>query len=169
MAELFTQLGINWGALLAQTFNFLIVLVVLTIFVYKPLIRLVEERRKRIEEGLQKADEAEERLNAIDRLQETRMAEVEKQATQKIKDAEKIAQEQGARLAKEAEVKAESIVAEASDVTERVRAQGLATVHAEAASLVKEALMQTVKLDPTNINEKLIQEAVNALKKQHAV
>lgn len=171
MTELFTQLGINWGALLAQTFNFLVVLVVLTVFVYRPLIRLVDARRARIEEGLAKADEADERLSAIDRLHGERMADAEREATQKIKDAEKVATEHGARLSKDAETKAESIITEAHAVAERVREQGLTTVHAEAVGLVRQALMETVRLDPSQVNEKLITQAVDTLRthKTHAV
>ena len=52
MQELFHSLGIDWKLLLAQGTNFLVVLIVLTFVLWKPLIRVLNERRKKIEAGL---------------------------------------------------------------------------------------------------------------------
>src|SRR3989339_692771 len=54
--ELLFQLGINWKLFLSQVVNFFILLLVLTFFVYKPLIRIIKERSKKIKEGLEKAE-----------------------------------------------------------------------------------------------------------------
>ena len=60
MNELFSQLGIDPKLLLAQGVNFVILLVVLTKFVYKPLMKMVEERRKKIELGIKGGEKAEQ-------------------------------------------------------------------------------------------------------------
>ena len=52
--QLLSQLGIDWKLFLSQAVNFFILLLVLTFFVYKPLIKIVKERNKRIKEGLGK-------------------------------------------------------------------------------------------------------------------
>lgn len=52
MAELFENLGINWKLLLAQAVNFLLVLWVLNKFVFKRLLKFLEERRDKIAKGL---------------------------------------------------------------------------------------------------------------------
>ena len=59
MSELFSQLGIDWKLLLAQGVNFVILLVVLTKFVYKPLMKMVEARRQKIELGIRGGEMAE--------------------------------------------------------------------------------------------------------------
>ena len=50
--ELLTKLGINWQLLLAQIVNFLIVLGVLGIFVYKPILNLLDARSERIRKSM---------------------------------------------------------------------------------------------------------------------
>ena len=59
MQQLLDNLGINWELLLSQAVNFALLLIVLRIFVYKPVLKLLRDRRERIEGGLIKADEAE--------------------------------------------------------------------------------------------------------------
>jgi len=56
------SLGINLPSLLAQIINFTILLVVLYLLAYKPLLKILDERRRRIQEGLESAEQAKERL-----------------------------------------------------------------------------------------------------------
>src|SRR3990172_3790661 len=56
-------LGFNLPALVAQLINFTLLLVLFSVFLYKPLMRVMDERRKRIEEGLEASDEAKRRLS----------------------------------------------------------------------------------------------------------
>ena len=48
-------LGINLGYLFVQIFNFLIVVVVLRAWVYKPVVGLLQKRRETIAQGLEDA------------------------------------------------------------------------------------------------------------------
>ena len=68
MQQLFAQLGIDWHLLLSQAVNFFLLLVVLRLFVYTPLLKLLHDRRARIEEGLTKADEADKRLVEVEEI-----------------------------------------------------------------------------------------------------
>lgn len=60
--EVFKSFGIQPVLLLAQIVNFLIILVLLRKFFYAPITKALEDRKKRIEEGLKNADEIEARL-----------------------------------------------------------------------------------------------------------
>jgi F-type H+-transporting ATPase subunit b len=55
-------LGINLPSLLAQLINFTILLVVLYLLAYKPLLKYLDERRRRIQEGLEASEQAKQRL-----------------------------------------------------------------------------------------------------------
>ena len=66
--QLLFQLGIDWKLFLSQTVNFFILLIVLTFFVYKPLIKIIKERNQKIKEGLDKAEEADIRLKEVDNI-----------------------------------------------------------------------------------------------------
>src|SRR3989344_4140632 len=83
MQELFSNLGIDGRLLLAQAVNFLLVLWLLNKFVFKKVLAHLEERRNKIEQGL----ELTERANReIERIDEARHRELEKART----EAEKI-------------------------------------------------------------------------------
>ena len=95
MAELFSNLGIDGRLLLAQAVNFLLVLWLLNKFVFKKVLSHLEERRNKIEQGL----ELTERANReIERIDEARHRELEKART----EAEKIlADARSSAIAKE--------------------------------------------------------------------
>ena len=63
--EILNQFGINPILLLAQVVNFLILLFILKRFLYKPILRVLEERKRKIEESLKNSEEIEKRLNEI--------------------------------------------------------------------------------------------------------
>jgi F-type H+-transporting ATPase subunit b len=55
-----TDLGINLPSLIAYVINFVILLGILSIFAYKPLLRVLDQRSERIRESLEAADRARE-------------------------------------------------------------------------------------------------------------
>lgn len=59
MQEILHVFGINWKLFTAQAVNFGIVLFVLTFVLYKPMIRILEERQERIKKGVEDARAAE--------------------------------------------------------------------------------------------------------------
>ena len=60
--EILKNFGIQPILLLAQIVNFTIILFVLKKFFYRPITKVLEDRKKRIEESLKNADEIEARL-----------------------------------------------------------------------------------------------------------
>lgn len=63
--EIFKQFGINPLLLAAQIVNFFLLLFILKRFLYKPILKVLEERKKKIEDSLKNAEEIEKRLNEI--------------------------------------------------------------------------------------------------------
>ena len=56
MSEALTALGINLPQLIAQIVNFTILLVVLRLVLYKPILKMLDDRKARISEGLNAAE-----------------------------------------------------------------------------------------------------------------
>jgi F-type H+-transporting ATPase subunit b len=164
MAGLLGALGVDWKLLLAQGVNFFVVLLVLTIFVYRPLLRIMVERRKRIEEGLRGADEAEKRLQEIDTLKRETLTKAEKEALMLVSKAEEEARGRGSELVGAAERKASEVLAEAAKTAERKKQEELDVLLKEASAIVKAALVKTVELDPTKVDEALIRRATDAVR-----
>ena len=80
MSELFSQLGIDWRLLLSQAVNFLLLLIVLRIFAYQPILKLLKDRRAKIEDGLTKAKEADTRLGEIAQMTKEKMRAADAEA-----------------------------------------------------------------------------------------
>ncbi|MEK7137899.1 MAG: hypothetical protein AAB787_00165 [Patescibacteria group bacterium] len=166
MQELVHQLGIDWKLLLSQGVNFLILLTVLTFLVYKPLSKLMEERRKKIEFGLMGAEEAERRLKEIDQEKAEKLAEADRNALKVVGEAEKRGRSRFDEILKTAEGKAEEVMAEAARVAEHKKQEELNRLTEKANALIKEAIIKTVELDPKHIDEKLITQAALIIKEK---
>jgi F-type H+-transporting ATPase subunit b len=164
--ELLTQLGINWKLFLSQAVNFFILLLVLTVFVYKPLMNVLKERAKKIKEGLEKAEEADVRLKEIDDIGKEKIKEAEKKGIEIIKATE----EKAKILDKENQEKADKKQKEVNELLKQSFAkqqeEAKNKVLAEAGELVKKAIIKTVELSPNEIDEKLIAKAVSEIKNE---
>jgi F-type H+-transporting ATPase subunit b len=166
MSQLLSQLGIDWKLLIAQAVNFFLLLIILKMFVYGPLTKMLHERRARIEEGLAKAKEADERLRDINHLAVQKIKDAEAEGVKIIAKVEVTAKEHEAMLmAKAKEHEAAAILA----AEERARARDAEAhkaLEAEAAMLVKQAIVKTVELSPDAVDEALVSRALKDM--QHA-
>ena len=64
--EIFEKLGIDVKLVIAQLVNFFILLYVLKRFAYKPVLKILEDRERKIEKGLKDAQSAEKRLHEME-------------------------------------------------------------------------------------------------------
>lgn len=127
--DIFNQFGVKPVLLTAQVVNFLILLFILKRFLYKPVLKVLEERKKRIEESLKNAQEIEERLL---RTQE----ESDKIIAKTLKEAQKIldqTNEQAAQILEGANKTAEQILLKATEDGKKI------------VELQKEMLMRQVR------------------------
>ena len=60
--DFFHRFGIDWWRFGTTTVNFLIVMWVLYRFAYKPILQMLEERKKRIAESLAQAEQIKQEL-----------------------------------------------------------------------------------------------------------
>jgi F-type H+-transporting ATPase subunit b len=105
------QLGIEPNLLLAQIVNFLIILLVLSKLLYKPILHMLEKRKKEIAEGLA--------------------------LTEKMKGEEEKMKAKEEKLLGEARREARNIVEAGEKEAEEVKKEILAKARAEAAVIVE--------------------------------
>jgi F-type H+-transporting ATPase subunit b len=166
MKELIEALGIDWKLLLAQTFNFLVVLIILRVFVYDQILKVLKERKKKIEEGIIKSEEAEKRLKEIENLKLEKIKEAEKEAKELFLDSEKKAREVEEQMLLKAKEKESEILAQAEIISQNKIKESESLAYQNLKSLLKASMLQLLKLKPEVIDEVLISEAVESLKKQ---
>lgn len=158
-ASLFAQLGIDWKLLLSQVVNFAILLAVLTQFVYKPLLKVIKKRNERIQEGLDKANEADIRLKEVDKIASLHLKKADEESIAIIKSTHERARLLEESLIKIAEDKQQHLLIIAQAQYEKQQEESRSKVLGEAVALVKRLVVKTVGLEPEAIDESLIQKA----------
>lgn len=144
-------LGINLGYLLVQIFNFIIVFVVLLAFAYKPILSLLDQRRKMIAQGLEDAKiAAEARENAEQEAKEI-ISKAQAEAAEKVREASERAETAGKEIIAEAEADADKIRRDAEVDAQQDRDKILADVRGQIAAL---AMAATQKLVGDSLDEK---------------
>lgn len=164
MESLLNNLGLDWKLLLSQAANFLIVLVVLRLTVYKPLLKLMRERRERIEGGLEKAKEADKRLAEMGELQKEKVREAEHKGLQIVKSAEERARAKEKQMLEEAAAKEAEMMKRAKEKADAQGTEAMRKVEAEAVTLVKRILVTSVQMKPEAVDEALIKKAAETVK-----
>ena len=141
-------LGINLGFLLIQILNFLILVIVLYAWAYKPILKLLEDRKQRIAQGLEDARIAAEARANAERDAEKIVAEAQAQAAQRVREATERAEQAAADVRTTAEAEAtrikqaaaEDAMLERNRVLGDLRSQVAALSMAAANKLIGEAL-----------------------------
>ncbi len=142
------KLGINLGFLIFQILNFTVLMILLGIWAYKPVVNMLENRKKKIAQSLEDARvAAEARANAEKEAQNI-LAQAQAEATQKVREATERAEtsarevmaESGAEITKEREAALAEVALERERILSDVRGQIAALAMAATQKLVGHAL-----------------------------
>src|SRR5438552_3260760 len=79
--------GVDWPHLIAQMFSFLIVAGALTLFAYKPILNVLDERRSRIAESLANAERIKQELARTEAARQEVLNQTNLQANKLIEEA----------------------------------------------------------------------------------
>ncbi len=164
MSSLFSNLGINWMLLLAQIINFAILFVVLTKFLYKPILKMLADRKNRITEDLEKSKNLEIRIHEAESAQEEILASARHEGEKIIKQSEKNANEIKNAVIKEASSESEKIIRDAKKQIEDDRQKTIGELKKEIGSLVSLSVEKALgDVADKNIQNKLVEQAVKKL------
>src|SRR3954447_5001765 len=105
--------GFDWKIFFSQVISFIIVALVLRRFAYKPILKVLEERRQRIAEGLLNADKIKQQLAEAEQRYQEILAKGNQEAQKMIDEARASAGVIAERKQQEAIVAAEQILAKA--------------------------------------------------------
>ncbi len=108
--ELFNALGINGKILLAQFINFAVLVFVLWRFAYNPILKFLEDRRKKIEDGVKNSELAVTKLAEIAEKEKEVIVQAKKEALEIINGAKENAEKKGVELVKIAQEEASIIL-----------------------------------------------------------
>ena len=157
-------LGINWKLLLAQLVNVGIVIFVLTKWVFKPLMKLMDERSKRIDDGLKHAKEADLRLKQAKDKEAELMAEARAEARTIVDAAVAKGEKERAQRVDRSKQEIDAQVEDAKGKIGQERVEALEAVRREVGELV---MLATGKVTSGAVDEtaqrKYLEQALSDL------
>lgn len=158
-------LGINLGFFIFQVLNFLVVMVLLYAFGFKPIVGMLENRKQKIAQSLEDARVASEsRFKAEDEARQILM-KAQAEATQRVREASDRADSTAKNILSQAEAEAAKAREAALDESTQERDRILADMRGQVAALAMAAAQKLVgeALDEKR-QHKLIDEFFSGVK-----
>jgi F-type H+-transporting ATPase subunit b len=128
--------GVDWPHFIAQVISFSIVAFLLHKFAYKPILKVLEERRQRIAEGLANADKIKAELARTESARQEVINQANVQAQRLIEEARAAAARVKEQETQKAIATATDIVEKARQATQAEHARMLADLRREVGRLV---------------------------------
>ncbi len=129
------DLGLNLPSLIAFLVNFVILLVILYVFAYKPILRTMDQRSDKIREGLEAAETAREEMARSQADTQRALNEARLEGQKLIEQAREVAERFREEERDRAQREAEAIIARAREDIARERDAAIQEVRAHFADL----------------------------------
>lgn len=154
-------LGINLGYLLSQIVNFVLLLVILRMILYKPIVNMLDRRREKITTDLQEADKARSQAEAARQEYEKQLDEAREERRSIVAQATEQAEKMKEDILAEARAEAQEVVAKTEEDVEALRRQTLVGAQDQIVDLAMAAAGKVVgeSLDE-QAHRRLIQEFI---------
>jgi F-type H+-transporting ATPase subunit b len=123
------------ATLVVQLLTFLLTLLVLYRVAWGPVLKALEARQKRIQEGLEAAQKAQEERAAAERAYAERLAEARQEAQRLLDQATRMAETLRQELEQKARQQANQIIEQARGEIERERLRALQDLRRQVADL----------------------------------
>jgi F-type H+-transporting ATPase subunit b len=129
------ELGINWPILITQIVTFIILLVLLRLFAYKPVMRMMDERSKRIRESMDQAESVKQASIHAGEQVNKQLEEASREGQERIARAVKAGEDVKQKAQAEAKHEAEALIERARGEIRQERDDAIGEVRREFADL----------------------------------
>jgi F-type H+-transporting ATPase subunit b len=143
--EFFNQFGVDLPKLIFQVINFLILLYLLNRFLFKPVLRLLDEREARIRKGLEDAEAAARDRQLAEAEREAAVTEARKEAQSMLARANKIAEDTRSEILGDARSEADKVVERAREEITSEKERAMAELRTHVANLALDAAGKLVR------------------------
>lgn len=165
MEEFVTHFGIDAKLLLAQIINFSVVLIILRKFAYKPILKMLHDRKVAIEQGIEMRSQAEKNLRESDEMRNRTLQKANVDALAIVTQAEQLGKTRQDEMVKETDKKVEGIITDARRVIDREKSKMNSEVTRDAQDLIRLSIEKVLgKLPSKDRDTVLIQEALKELR-----
>ena len=158
--DLIDKLGIDLKLLIAQAVNFLILLFILTKLVYKPILKLLDKRKKMIEQNVEDTRQIEERLTKIEEEKDKIISEASKKAMEEVEKAKKEAEEEKQKILTNAKKEISGLAERYRNQLQEEKKQLLHEVKAEVATLIIATSEKILRKEFKKDDQKRLEDAI---------
>jgi F-type H+-transporting ATPase subunit b len=127
--------GLNLPLLITQLVTFVILLVLLRIVAYKPIMRMLDERSRKVKESIEQAEAVQTQSAQTEAELKKRLEEAGKESQERIARAVKAGEEVKQRAQEDAKKEAEALITRARTEIQRERDEAVQEVRREFADL----------------------------------
>ena len=164
VAEIARTFGVDWPHLLAQMISFAIVCILLQRFAYKPVLKMLEERRRQIALGQANAEQIKAELARTEEQRREVLDQANTQAGKLIEEARAAAARVQEQETQKAIAAAEQIMVRAHEAAAQDRTRMLAELKSEFGRLVVRTTANvTGKILTAEDQERLAEETARQL------
>ena len=139
------DLGINWPTLLAQIVNFAILFGLLYLVAYRPIMRMIDERSRKIKESMEQTEFIKEQAAHAEQEAEKRIEAASKEGQEVIARAMRTGEELRQQSQQEARQEAETLVGRARTEIQRERDEAIGELRKEFADLTMMAAEKVIE------------------------
>ena len=129
------SIGINWQLLVAFLINFLVLFGLLTAILYKPVLKLLDERAAKIKESLEQAEKIKEQTSRSEEQIKAAVEAARKEGQVIIAQASQIADKIKEEAKEGARKEADAIISKARDEIKLERDKSIAELRSEFSNL----------------------------------
>ncbi len=139
-----SALGLNVPVLVAQLINFFLLLVVLRIFLYKPILGMLDRRSQRIREGLEAAEQSKSQAASAEQDVAKQLDEARRQGQALVAQAQEASNRLQEEARNQARREAETLLERARNEIQLERDQAIAELRGAFADLTVTAAEKVI-------------------------
>ena len=163
------KIGINLALLIAQIVNFLVLLAILYFFAYKPILKMLDERARKIKESVDEVQKVKDQAARAEEEFKQKIETAGKQGQELIARAMRTGEEARQRAQVEAKQEAQVLVEKAREEIKQERNEAISELRQEFADLTIVAAEKVIEksLDKEahrQIIDKVLDESANLKK-----
>jgi F-type H+-transporting ATPase subunit b len=158
--------GINWAALIEYAVNFLLLTIILTVFAYKPVITMLEKRRKMIAKAAEDAKDVEEQKKRSEVDYKDILAKANNESKQIVQNAVAQSAVIAQNIQNEAKAQAEATIKKATEEIEAQKHQMYTSIKTDIGNLLEQTLRKVLGESLTEDEQKkILHKAIDEINK----
>jgi F-type H+-transporting ATPase subunit b len=158
ITQIFSNFGVTWPKFIAQVILFLLVYWVLNKYAFGPVLKMLTERRRRIEEGQHNAERIKKQLADAELRYQEVLRKANEDATKLLEEARTSSDAISQKQLQQAIKDAEGIIAKAQDTIVQERNKMVSEVKKEMVDLVVKTTAKVVGKVITPEDQKRLSE-----------